>query len=263
MFSRKKKLVVAGCSMTANYVKMRNNLYDKTYFIRNMKTWVKITWNHIEEFPTLVDVLAEKYDMKPVNLSISGSSNEFIFYNAIDYVAENYKRIGFFSMNWTNMNRWNTITTQNNTNKYTSVYAHQNFPVGRRGVHDALIGAMDSIGAFDVQTKVTEDMRYMFLFQEFMDYYDIPYVQSSSLVSTFDSLSCSKTAEIMLKAPYTEKIDNSKFYGWPIHHDLGGDHLCHNVDSITSGDKHPNEEGHIQMAERLMKFIEENNLMRK
>jgi len=265
MFSRKKELVVAGCSMTANYVKLRNKDPHKIYFLRNPENWEysEHVWNNIEEFPTMIDVLAEKYDMKPVNLSVSGSSNEFIFYKAIDYVAEHYKKIDFFSMHWSNMNRFNTITTQNNIHRYTSVFAHQNFPAGQRGSHNELMNAMREIGAFDVKTKVKEDMRYMFLFQEFMEYYDIPYVQSSNLISTFDGMNGLEVAKIMLETSYMDNINASKFWGWPIHYDLGGDHLCNMVDPINQYDKHPNEEGHRQMADRLIKFIEKNNLMRK
>ena len=77
LFSRKKKLIVSGCSYTADYAKI----------------------NKLETFPIWSEILADKLDMEVINLARCGYGNEAIYHSAVEaMIAE--KNVGMVFCMW-------------------------------------------------------------------------------------------------------------------------------------------------------------------
>ena len=82
LFSRKKKLIIGGCSYTDNYAKEKG----------------------IEEFDTWGQVLADKLDMELINLGKCGYGNQAIYTSLVERILEE-KNIGLVVSLWSEFQR--------------------------------------------------------------------------------------------------------------------------------------------------------------
>ena len=82
LFSKKKKLIISGCSYTDNYAKEKG----------------------IDEFDTWGQILADKLDMELVNLAKCGYGNQAIYTTLVERILEE-KNIGLVVSLWSEFQR--------------------------------------------------------------------------------------------------------------------------------------------------------------
>ena len=276
LFSNKKELVVSGCSMTSDYVNYKNIEHKKgattninfDYDSPNNKV-IEEEWKYIEPFPVLGDFLAENYKMKHVNLSFPGSGNRQIFNKAFDYVMENKNRIGFLVVCWTGFTRIDHFTNYKNLqgNRYhTLIFAEykdsdfnkmmlrKHYPVWKMLWDQKFINAEGDISDF---------YRYALTIQNICEYFSIPCVQCASIITYPDTLEIVNT---FINHKLHNDIDDTRFYGWPIFYSIGGENLFFfdiesNEYKVTKHDGHPNKKAHQEVSKKLIKFIDQGNLL--
>src|SRR6056300_1051501 len=240
----KKILLVSGCSNT-----------DKNFY-SEIHPEIDCSW------PKWPELLAEKLNMDCVNLAKSGAGNEYIYSSLLDYITENNtSNIGLVIPAWTQCQRkdfsngWNMRWT--NTR-------------------------IDSHG--DVFSWIRKSLNYYLSFQILCEKYNLPYMQLHMLHLYIDWLTGLKprekdivenvyTKEFRQKYPgdrnkdtqriislidtYENKINTSKFIGWPLSEEYGGFSLQKKLiqleqnTMLSEKDNHPNKLG----QERLAEFI--------
>ena len=82
LFSKKKKLIISGCSYTDNYAKEKG----------------------IDEFDTWGQILADKLDMELVNLAKCGYGNQAIYTTLVERILKE-KNIGLVVSLWSEFQR--------------------------------------------------------------------------------------------------------------------------------------------------------------
>ena len=94
---------------------------------------------------------------------------------------------------------------------------------------------------------------------------NLPYIQ---LVGTQPlPLDANKdAAKFLINSPYMDKIDESRFIGWPIFENIGGwciNDVLNNSDDvrISEEDYHPNNKGHRIIIENLLSNIYKNHIV--
>ena len=240
----KKILLVSGCSNT-----------DKNFY-SELHPEMDCSW------PKWPELLAEKLNMDCVNLAKSGAGNEYIYSSLLDYITENNtSNIGLVIPAWTQCQRkdfsngWNMRWT--NTR-------------------------IDSHG--DVFSWIRKSLNYYLSFQILCEKYNLPYMQLHMLHLYIDWLTGLKPREkdivenvypkefrhkypgdlnkdtqriISLIDTYENKINTSKFIGWPLSEEYGGFCLQKKLiqleqnTMLSEKDNHPNKLG----QERLAEFI--------
>jgi len=239
----KKILLVSGCSNT-----------DKNFY-SEIHPEMDCSW------PKWPELLAEKLNMDCVNLGLSGAGNEYIYSSLLDYITENdTSNIGLVIPAWTQCNRKDF--TENG--KWTNA-------------------RIDPHG--DVYGWMYKSLRNYLSFQILCEKYNLPYMQLHMLHLFKDWLSGLKPREkdiaekiypkefrhkypgdrikdtkriMSLIDTYENKINTSKFLGWPLSEEYGGFSLqkklikrgCIIADTMISDiDNHPNAKGQEVMAE--------------
>jgi len=238
----KKILLVSGCSNT-----------DKNWY-SEIHPEMDCSW------PKWPELLAEKLNMDCVNLAKSGAGNEYIYSSLLDYITENNtSNIGLVIPAWTQCQRkdfsngWNMRWT--NTR-------------------------IDSHG--DVFSWIRKSLNYYLSFQILCEKYNLPYMQLHMLHLYIDWLTGLKPREkdiaenvypkefrhkypgdrnkdtqriISLIDTYENKINTSKFIGWPLSEEYGGFCLQKKLiqleqnTMLSEKDNHPNKLGHKKIAE--------------
>jgi hypothetical protein len=241
----KKILLVSGCSNT-----------DKNFY-SEIHPEMDCSW------PKWPELLAEKLNMDCVNLGLSGAGNEYIYSSLLDYITENdTSNIGLVIPAWTQCNRkdfsngWNMRWTNTRINPHGDVFSW-----------------------------IRRSLNYFLSFQILCEKYNLPYMQLHMLHLFKDWLSGLKPREkdiaekiypkefrhkypgdrikdtkriMSLIDTYENKINTSKFLGWPLSEEYGGFCLqkklikrgCIIADTMISDiDNHPNAKGQEVMAE--------------
>jgi hypothetical protein len=230
----KKILLVSGCSFTT----------DK--FTSAFHPYMDCSWR---KWPEL---LAEKLDMRVVNLARSGSGNEFVFSSLIDKIQElGPERIGMVIPAWSQCQRRDWC--ENNVWK--------NMIIPDRG---------------DLKYHINKSMRYYWLFQHFCETHKIKYKQVQMIEFIRKNLSIDKVSVLdkpvnvspavgkmyVENSEYYSKINKKNFIGYPLLKELGGftiqDKVTNNREKslddkfkISDEDSHPSEIGHKMIAEYI------------
>ncbi len=237
------------------------------------------------------ELLAKKLDMDVINLGRSGSGNKYIYSSLHDFIIKhpkkyngkyyydkynNYKdRIGLVIPAW----------SQSFRNDY-QLYSYgqwKNDRVKQSG---------------DLINWVEESLRYYVGLQTLCEHKNLPYIQcqmiplyldflrglaptpqrqmtlsaemkdmdEESLIYQGDKI---KDEEVIFKRilEYDKVINHSNFIGWPIARELGGFplniKLFHTPEwesdcIVSENDTHPNEKGHMVIAEYLFNYYKDN-----
>lgn len=267
--SSKKELVVSGCSMVADYVNSRNMLSKKgwkgyRYYDKNKKKYINAEWEYKEPFPIVVDILSEKYNMKPVDLAFPGSGNKQIYNRTMNYILENNKNIELVIVCWSSFTRIDFEVKINNNYEYkTLIYREYDklSEINKETVHSSFYDCwmfLEKIGHIFPERDVNDFYRYSITLDKICYAYGIECIQCSS-IRPFMHGNLSK--KIILH-PLFGEINSFNFYGWPIFPFLGGKTLCDTNNNIISKfDTHPNKKGHIHMANNLDNFIKERGIL--
>lgn len=234
----RKILLVSGCSFTTdNYISWQHPEKDCG--------WIK--------WPTL---LAEKMDMKVINLAQSGQGNEFIFSSIYDYIMQNgTDNIGYVLAAWTQVQRRDYSITKYGAKRWASE-------------HYELRG--------DLYFSIEKSLRIFGMFQLLMEKYKLRYKQfqmiepfkdnfgeygMTALNKHVQSRQCIKLWE---DSPLSAAIKKHNFIGWPCYEtsDTGfsmqGAITKRRTDKqydISKKDPHPNELGHQKYAEFIKRYL--------
>jgi len=262
LFSNKKKLILSGCSYTANYAKMQK----------------------LEEFPIWGELLAKEFDMELINLAHCGYGNEAIYHSAVE-VMMTEKNVGMVFCMWS---EWQRVCQ--------FVDVPENEPVNRepwrcflpeREVldgewHDQFykppaenpkkkslkyrVGKMIRDNHLNsIRGGAMRSLAYMYAFQNIAENLNIPYLQMQGTqplmgkVTPLDALNYRELAKHIVNSPYTDKFTEN-FIGFPIIKSLGGrtaDMLLGPANGPEAGriseeDTHPNEAGQARIAEGIL-----------
>ena len=261
LFSKKKKLIISGCSYADNYAKTQK----------------------IEVFPIWGELLADKLDMELINLSRCGFGNRAIYTTLVEKMIVE-KNVGLVVAMWSEFQRMScyidTALLYQLPKQYRDPNPWRCF-LPERIVKDAdwndqfykppavnpkKIGLKYEVSKVfkekyldNIKTGVVESIGYMFAFQSICENMDIPYLQLQGCwpVMAKDPPKFSKTIKqltnCIIDSPYIDSI-NDNFIGWPIVESIGGycfdflltssDHWDASSTRISTADTHPNKEGH-------------------
>ena len=218
MSKQYKILLVSGCSWT--------NKNFKSLFHPELDT----TW------PKWPELLAEKLNMKCVNLAMSGAGQEYIYSSILDTIQSyDTKEIGLIIPAW-------------------SLSPRRDYVVGSKWTNDR----HDMVG--DISYWITRSIRYYYSLQTICKQLKIPLKQfqminlyKAYLVETNQIEYTDHLLKVIHNSPYYNKIDTD-FLGWPTVEELGGFSVSRSVIKnqelkISEKDGHPNKKGQEQIAE--------------
>jgi len=253
-----KYLIVSGDSNTeANFESISHPGWDFSY-----KKWPEL--------------LAEKLGMKVINVAGGGQGNEYIYTTLRNEIVkiEDKSQIGLVIAAWSQAPR-------------------KDFKIGRLKPWTSL--RTDTHG--NLPWWVERSLGFYLDFQILCERYNIPYVQFQ-MIELFEHYFAGYPSQTEIhygadpneqkKYPgnekldkkyilksimdYEKKLDISKFMGWPPVKELGGwrfkDHLdlWDEKDSpmrVSTLDNHPNELGHIAVCDKLIKLLQEYNIIER
>ena len=265
LFSKKKKLIISGCSYTHNYAKTQK----------------------LEEFPIWGELLADQLDMELINLSRCGFGNRAIYTTLVEKMIVE-KNVGLVVAMWSEFQRTSlyidTATLNHLPRQYRDPNPWRCFLPERivldaswheqfykpPAVNPKMVGLKYEVSKClreyhldNIKSGVVESVGHMFAFQNVCENMGIPYLQMQGCWPTMAKKTYSASegkdkqlALCLIDSPYTEKI-NDNFIGWPIVKSIGGycfDSLLrgeqHNY-IISEEDTHPNGDGHKLMSKVL------------
>ena len=221
-------------------------------------------------WPMWPELLAEKLDMRLINLGKSGQGNEYI-YSALQDTIEEFKdknEIGMVVVGWSQCFRMD----------------YQD--VGGEWCTERINPYSDVFGWVKKSLRIYKSLEYM------CEHYNIPYVQTQMIPMYIDWLrglpptdqaimfegkdmigdrneypgDAVEDEESLLKIliEHDDIINHNNFIGWPISKKLGGYNLSLETIGlqgspyvISEYDGHPNEEGHKRLAKAIYKHIKE------
>jgi len=255
----KSKLLAIGCSYTEHYED-------------SMHTDVKL------DFPRWPELLADKLDMECVNLGSSGMGQEYMVAKLLDILISE-KNIGLVVIMWSEWQRMDfQFRPGKGTAGWVALHPHRDnsrverYPINREGriallEHNNTISAtMRSIRFFLIAQKLLKNIPYLMI-QGCNPLVDPLYLHPES-----DEVSWKEVTKIrkkaikqMIDSPITDKIDESKFIGWPIFNRIGGyyaDNILDKLDPdriklrVSENDSHPNGEGHKIISDHIYNIYE-------
>ena len=222
------------------------------------------------------ELLAEKLGMKVINVAGGGQGNEYIYTTLRNEIVkiEDKSQIGLVIAAWSQAPR-------------------KDFKIGRLKPWTSL--RTDTHG--NLPWWVERSLGFYLDFQILCERYNIPYVQFQ-MIELFEHYFAGYPSQTEIhygadpneqkKYPgnekldkkyilksimdYEKKLDISKFMGWPPVEELGGwrfkDHLdlWDEKDSprrVSTIDNHPNELGHIAVCDKLVKLLQQYNIIER
>ena len=284
----KKEIVLSGCSQMANYIDYhnRNNEWGNHYYPVYDKVqdkYISKKWENIDPWPIPVEILAKKYDMIPVDLAYPGSGNKQIYQKLLDYVYLNHKNIGLVVACWSSFSRidfdtkeevigskkrpgpdydsnryWQTLTF----NDYENTTRNKEILYFRTDEPYEIWKSLYYYGTIFPEKDIDDFFRYSVTLDLICKEYNIECVQCAS-IRTEAINNSSKLLKYFINHPMYYKINEMNFYGWPMYKSLGGDctYSCMVGHCINEYDPHPNKIGHELIANQLINFIEERNIL--
>ena len=235
-------------------------------------------------WPKWPELLAEKWDMKLINLSQAGSGNEYIYSRLQDIIMkiQNKSKIGMVIASWSQAHRWDYQICMGHKSYWDSNmrWSWENERVQPKG---------------DIIGWMRKSIRNYLALQILCERYDLPYIQFSmmhpyinflnGLWPTENDITFRGKDYIKDKMKYPGKrkkdeailsrllnetsriIDIEKFPGWPLAIQHGGYALTHEILKygttweqekqwvISELDQHPNAKG----QEKICEFIKEKS----
>jgi len=270
-----KKLIVSGCS------------WGDPIFLSSSHPTMDTSW------PKWPEILAEKMNLEPVNLCMSGMGQEYIYSSLSDALHErSIDSIGHVIAAWSSAPRRDWEKTENWRNP-----ASNNGELYKRWNNDRT----DARG--DLRYWIRKSIRYQFAFQNLMEHFKTKvadqalfynHIQMISLIKghvweVLNGIDYSSMAENNLQdrldklekftqaqkqgikfmrddmnGAYLDTLKttkykfNDKFLGWPTDEKLGGytvESLLEEKHKISEMDRHPNKLGSERIAEIIYQKI--------
>ena len=254
LFSRRKKLVIGGCSYTDNYARTQN----------------------MKEFPLWGELLAEQLDMDLINLGRCGFGNKAIYHSLTEEILKR-KDIGLVVAMWSEVQRVSFYTDKKPVPlKDGSVYVpepwdcfhperivldaewHDKFYAPpkknpkKSGLRFDISVALRNKFLDDIKGGVKESLGYMYALQTICESNSVPYLQVQgcqplmSKGEPIQSVQYKEFCNLIIESPYIDKMKKT-FIGWPIDPRIGGysiDSRLEDKHRFSPEDTHPNKKGH-------------------
>ena len=253
LFSKRKKLIVSGCSYTHNYAESQK----------------------LEEFPIWSEVLAEKLDMDLINLGHCGYGNQAIYTTLIEKTLEQkniglvvalwseFQRVSFYGNHGQDKNYWECFLPQRvviDANWHDWFYQQPNQKNPKKESISYKISTVLQKHR-TISHDVIESVNYFYSFQSICENLNVPYLQAQGCnpITSKTRTQNKNNRYIFSNTIINRPHDMTKnFIGWPIAKNIGG--FCikdifnkHDPEGInlwiSSEDNHPNAEGHKLIAE--------------
>ena len=179
-----------------------------------------------DSYPYWCEILANKLNMKCINVGRSGKGNEFIYNHMIDTLCVT-KQVGLAVCMWSDFDRLDFFDR--------TVRTYPNFRSGEFN-------------------NLYKSIRYIHAFQNHCELNKIPFLQTQGI---FPTQECNKE---FLDSAQFDFIDDKKFVGWPMYRELGGSTMWNKLDEVdpdciklrvSKEDLHPNDKGHEYISEIL------------
>ena len=236
----KKILLVSGCSNT------------ERSFYSEIHPELDTTW------PKWPELLAEKLNMDCVNLAKSGAGNEYIYTSILKYITENdTSNIGLVIPAWTQCQRkdfssgWNMRWTNERIDPNGDVFSwmrrsldtylsfqilceRYNLPYMQVQMLSPYQDWLGGLRPRDTDPILKEDPNWRYTYPGKVD------VDNKKILDFIDT--------------YEDKINSSKFIGWPLSKEYGGFSLQKKLiylkdkTMLSTIDHHPNKKGHEVIA---------------
>ena len=224
-------------------------------------------------FPVWPKLLAEKFNMKCINLGQCGSGNEAIYSKTLDTLVTE-KNLGLIVVMWTEFQRLDFCNDGKWETLHFKVDGKEKNPAPWR---NTVMNTLTENGFDDIVYQTERSIRLFYSLQQIMklpEYNNIPFYQ---LVGTSNVIRSRKyiVAETIIDSPYLTKIDERSFLGWPMVPELGGWNIDTWIDKVSSvkrgqysdlriskDDFHPNKKGHEKIAELLYNEVINDPLIR-
>lgn len=260
MFSKRKKLIIGGCSYTDNYAKKHK----------------------MPEFPIWGELLADKLDMDLINLARCGFGNQAIYTTILERTLKE-KNVGLIVAMWSEVQRLN-IYKNTQLNPKWQHYNWQCFhpdrivldaewhdqfykPPSKNPKKSGLQWDVSNVYRdYDIDCikgATISSLSFMYSFQNFCEANDIPYLQVQGCQPLMgkseptQNIQYKEFCNLIINSPYVDKIKDT-FLGWPIDPRIGGysiDSKLEDEHRFAPEDTHPNEIGHKFISEVLYNAI--------
>ena len=266
----KKELVVIGCSFTEAYM-----CYHKPDGTRHVtpndgKMPGYLQYDHLEPYKVWGLHVAEKLNLKLVNLAKSGSGNDLILAKALDYVSKNHKKIGKVIIQWTGILRMDFECGGHDVNNQWIQLNPGTLPAKGygRGFED-IISVLQKHRIPNLDSAMNGWLRKVYALQNIFKQLDVDYNFVTGIIELNEAMDFynwnDKCAKALIASHYFDLIDKDKYIGWPVWSDLGGhcfqDHVRAYPENndfkywVSPEDGHPNKLGHEKIAEVILNAI--------
>ena len=241
LFSRRKKLIISGCSYTDNYARQESE----------------------EEFPLWGELLAEKLDMDLINLGRCGYGNKAIYSSLTETILPR-KDIGLCIAMWSEVQRvcyfykdryvcFHPDRIVRDADWHDKFYSESN--PKKSGINYDVSKVLMNYSLDNLENDTAESLSYMYSFQNLCEVNNIPYlqVQGCSPLMHKEEPRNKEFSNYIIESPYVDKIKKT-FVGWPIDPLIGGfsvDSKLKDIHRISSEDTHPNAEGHEFITQEI------------
>ena len=251
----KSKLIAIGCSYTEHY-------------LNSMHTEIKL------DFMRWPQILANKLDMKCHNLGLCGVGHEYMISKLLDVIMFE-KNIGLIVIMWSEWQRmdfehencWQRLMPQRDNSKVEPWPLDTDARTALLNYNNTCAATMYSVRKFLTAQELMRDIPYLMI-QGCNPLVDPLFLHPKSDEVIWQNVHRKRKLAIkkIINSSITDKINESKFIGWPIFEDIGGYYLDNILDEldpdriklrVDENDSHPNGEGHEYIAKMLHDKYEE------
>ena len=262
----KKELVVIGCSFTEAYSCEHINGIRYVHASDN-KMPGHVRYDNLEPYKVWGLHVAEKLNLKYVNLAKSGAGNDLIFAKALDYVSANHKKIGKVIIQWSGILRMDFEQVLDNP--WIQLNPGTKPSAGFERMYEDIISVLHKHRIPNQTSSMNGWLRKVYALQNIFKQLDVDYHFVTGILELNEYMEYDdwhyKCAQALLESQYFDLIDKKRYIGWPVYSGLNG--FCfqdiiraypENNDFkywVSKTDGHPNKLGHEKLAEVILNEI--------
>mgnify|MGYP003113757964 CR=1 FL=1 len=228
----------------------------------------------IYPFPVWPTLLAKKLDTEVINVASSGAGNDYIFSAILDKLVSINDSVDMVIVMWSEFQR----VDFERKSQWVAMHHLRNNSSNSPWINPITDALIEHGIGFPRETS-RKSLRTFYAFQSVMENSKIPFLQivGTTPIPSYDEqyVEGKKVKYIaedgmkeFIRTPYLDKIDDTKFLGWPVFNRIGGFCIDDKIDEWDSGvrdlspklrisaqDSHPNKKGHEHIAKYLYEKI--------
>jgi len=267
------QLVVAGCSMVADYISHKNEVSDWGRITQRTSDGTPVEWEVQEPWDTIDITMAKELGNSPINIAVPGSSNERIFKDTVNYLYANHERMDRLVVCWTTFNRYDIELKEKNGhgNHFTTLHPlNYNKDDDRNLVrigHEKLCAvwtALQDAGSLWPERDIRDFFFWNRIIRDLCFMHDIKLYQCSSIAAIYTndpSLDEMNTYKAFINHDDYDILADT-YYGWPIYKMVDGCCLFSDWGPkyiISKDDTHPTKLAHDKAAAKMLQHIKERD----